>query len=326
MLFRSRIRILDTPLDVQVSTSGYFEFNLPQGKYQIDVLSKGFRKQSQQIDTSNQNTYTFQLLRLPSVLLADLSSSNHYKNYYIQAIDRLNLSYEIASDQLDSDLFEGYALIIWFTGNVYQSTITRNQQEVLTEVIKNGGRFIMTGQDASFSLRREPFYKEVLGSVMVIDETKERQVSGLGLALNINGPQGASNQSYPDELNTHFKAKKAQIILNWANGKGAGILNSYGTGKTVNLGFGMEGLNGDEEVYKLLKAILEEIQPPLESRIQALIEAYLRNREEYHRLIKQFILPSFERERAESILKNYLDKGIEIPRSLIVLTRTENLR
>ena len=325
-LIPARIRIHDTPLDVLVSSTGEFKFDLPRGSYQIDVLAKGFRKQTQLINTANQGSYTFQLVRLPSVLLADLSSSNHYKDYYTRALNRLNLSYEIASDQLDADLFEGYALIIWFTGNAYQSTITQNQQEMLTQVIKNGGRFILTGQDASFALKREPFYQDVLGSVMVIDETKERQITGLGLELRINGQQSASNQTYPDELNTHFKAKNARIILNWANGKGAGILNSYGTGKTVNLGFGMEGLSGNEEVFSLLKALIEEIEPPLESRIQSLINAYLKNKEEYNKLIKQFILPSFERERAEAILKNYLDKGIEIPRDLIVLIRTENVQ
>lgn len=321
----ARVRILDTPLEIQNSQMGSFDLELPEGQYQIDVLSKGFRKQSKEIQAGSQGTYSFHLVRLPSILLADRSPSHSYEQYYVRALERLNLSYDLVSDDLDADLFEGYALILWFTGNVYQSTITGHQQEVLSRVIHSGGRFILTGQDASFSLRREDFYQKVLGSVMVKDETKQRIMRGLGLELRINGSSGASNQTYPDELNTHFKAKNARILLKWDNGKGAAIFNTYGQGKTANLGFGLEGLNGDEEISALLKALLQELQPPVETRIQKLIHAYQTNRENYKELLRNFLLPSYEQEKARSILQNYLNKGIELPRDLIILIRSENL-
>ncbi len=179
-------------------------------------------------------------------------------------------------------------VVIWATGEASKNTLSAQDQTNLRQYLAGGGRLLVTGQDVGYDIGGGAFYKEVLDSQFVADSSGTASVT-LGGPLGgggfiLNAPGSANDQKYPDVLAPLGKAQLAatyaganvqaqsvggqvkkgkvkqgkpgqKVRAQSAGPAGAIVLNDAGKYRTINMGFGLEGL-APQQRDSLVKAAL----------------------------------------------------------------------
>ena len=155
--------------------------------------------------------------------------------------------------------FTKYDVVIWATGEQYENTLDASDQAVLQQYLEGGGRLIVTGQDVGDDIGSSSFYRDTLKTRFVADssDTDKFVTSGVlgNVAYNLNAAGSAQNQFYPDVISN---IGSSVVAASWGTAQaeaGAIVLNDAGTYRTVNMGFGLEGLTSTSR-SNLLKMTL----------------------------------------------------------------------
>ena len=173
-------------------------------------------------------------------------------------------------------------VVVWATGEQYQNTLTAQDQQVLGQYLRGGGKLLITGQDVGYDIGQTAFYTGLLKTRFVADSSGQSSLVTSGAFGNtrftLNADGSAKNQVYPDVIadlngsatvagwgtagatantisaqsvapdNNRARAaqKRAQPrrvqALSASENAGAIVVNDAGTYRTVNMGFGLEGL------------------------------------------------------------------------------------
>jgi len=200
------------------------------------------------------------------IFLVDDDEGETYENYYIPEIEASGVSYvhfdvsardTSAADYLS--IFPPTTMVIWFTGDASDNTVTSGEEVLLSGFIDNGGSLLMTGQNIAEDLsgRYSLFLAEIL-HINYIDTSTCNFAKGFDgdpLGRNIEtivtiGTQGASNQNSRDHIEPLDGA--AQACLYYANspideeGEGTAAVwvadEITGQPNIVFLGFGFEAI------------------------------------------------------------------------------------
>jgi subtilisin family serine protease len=275
----ARISFPNTPLLAVKTHNGSLTLRLPNGDYSGVVSSLGFAKTARNFQVEGEAvrvSYTLKKIS-PVLVVADLAGAkSNIPYYYNRALAKLKREFDrikiqSVHDSLTYADLMGYETVIWFTGDKLGSAIIKPEQEVLEAYVQGGGRLILTGQGISNDIDKTRFAKEVLGAVYKKEDPIFNSLKGLGLKLKLNG-KDSSHQRHADVLK--ITSSSAKAILRYTLKGVAAVENSYGKGKLVFLGFGVEGVTGEENRIALLKALLERLDPSLQERLDRLETAY----------------------------------------------------
>ncbi len=208
------------------------------------------------------------VLELPParICLVDDDEGMTYEEYYLPEVEATGLSYYHfdvhAQDTSAVDylpLFPPQTLVIWFTGDAAESTITMAEEEGLTEFLENGGKLILTGQNIAEDLseRTSPFLSDVLhvaydgtSPCAFLGGTTTDLLGGeIGTIVTV-GTQGAGNQTSRDillpldELAHECMFYATSPIDTVSQGTGAVWVEDHdgGAPRAVFLGYGLEGV------------------------------------------------------------------------------------
>jgi subtilisin family serine protease len=185
--------------------------------------------------------------RLP-ILVVDDDQCNPYGAYYEGALNALGKSYDywnicLYGAPTAADLNQ-YDIVIWFTGNDYQNTLTYTDRSNLADYLDNGGRLLISGQDIDYDIGGGYFFRNYLHAVPAWYSTGLYWLMGYdimqGTNVSILGGDGANNQVSPAGVNL---GPGAVGLFNYGGGYGWGGLRWEGDYRVVYLSFGFEAIN-----------------------------------------------------------------------------------
>ena len=168
-------------------------------------------------------------------------------------------TWEIATQGVMSmeDLSQ-YHVLVWLTGDDRTTTLTSEEQSLITEYLHTGGRLLLSGQDIGYDLVEDGshsdslFYTNYLHAQYVSDQIQEYMVYGTPIdpvghanVIYFEGSfRGANNQNSPSIIEA---IEPAVVCMNYLpSWEGAGVrYEDESTGyRVVYFAFGMEGAAG----------------------------------------------------------------------------------
>ncbi|MGD8627606.1 MAG: T9SS type A sorting domain-containing protein [bacterium] len=208
-------------------------------------------------------------------LLVDDDGGLDYEVYYADALDSAGVVWgrwnrRIAKPLL-SDL-NSAEFVIWLTG-AYFPTLEAHDQDVIASFIDGGGDLFISGQDIGYALcygnspeyssSAVAFYQGYLGAEWIMPNANILELAGRpgdpvtdGIALSIEGGDGADNQSYPDVIDS---IAPARVVFDYYGDplKHGGVRQEIGSSKVVYLSFGFEGISSVQDRAELLTRIVD---------------------------------------------------------------------
>jgi len=197
-----------------------------------------------------------------SILMVDDDNGGNLEHYYTEAMDFLGPLYDVwdKTSQADASYdFSDYNVVIWFTGDHRDSVFSDSDIQSLTSYLDDGGRLLLTSQDAAEALSNsgDPQHALFLSNYLHVSYNGDnfRHFSagipgdevGDTLWLYPENAPGANNQTSKDNL---IPDSLADVVLVYADNdfnptdSVAGI-KFQGDFKLVFFGFGFEGINSD---------------------------------------------------------------------------------
>jgi M6 family metalloprotease-like protein len=192
----------------------------------------------------------------PQVILVDDDNNNplDYQEYLSGILDSLRTPYTVwtkaAQSSPSPDTLRDYPYTVWLTGNSRSDVLSTADVAALRELLDNGGRLLLTGQDIAEDLANDAdstFLRDYLhvrfaaGSPLILAQGVAGDPISNGHSLPLGGPGGAANQTSPDILVPADPL--ARVCYTYYNSTdAAGIHVAAQDYKIVFLGFGMEAI------------------------------------------------------------------------------------
>ncbi len=195
------------------------------------------------------------------ILVVDDDAGKTYEGYYTAALDALGKEYDTWNVQSQGSPslaeLQERGVVIWFTGDDYQTTLTSTDQSNLGSYLDGGGKLFVSGQDLGYDIRGDAFYGNYLHASYVRDDTDEYDLTGTdilsGVNVNISGTGGANNQGYPSEIDT---GSGAVGVFDYAGTYTWGGIRWEGAYKVVYFSFGFEAINTASARNSVMEAVL----------------------------------------------------------------------
>ncbi len=193
----------------------------------------------------------------PQLLLVDDDNVHHYEDYFTVELEDQLVSYTVwGRDTLaapNPDTIAAYQMVFWFGGDSQSDILTTADVDALRDVLDNGGRLFISGQDIAQDLSDDAdstFLIDYLHirfdptNPVIFADGVEGDPIGDGEELSLGGPGGESNQTSPDVLvPIDGLARPTHTYYNSSDA--AGIRIADGDYRAVMFGFGMEGIADD---------------------------------------------------------------------------------
>ncbi|UCE19829.1 MAG: hypothetical protein JSV84_05675 [Gemmatimonadota bacterium] len=217
------------------------------------------------IDTepSHKDTFTFRLpVGNPDILLIDDNGGMSYEQYYERCLfhaDKVHHEWDMRSQDIQSLDLSEYEILIWFTGDEQDSTLTAKEQDLLTEYLDGGGHLIISGQNIGFdlvthgSMDDSLFHVNYLHADYVSDSIEESFLCGIqGDPITADFPflPIDENQS---SLSVITPREGASPILVYHMCRETAAIKYEGNHKVVYLALGFEGIrtmSGDDDEFR----------------------------------------------------------------------------
>jgi len=245
---------INTPFDNQ---SDPITFDIP------DSYPDGFVTLTLTFSADNgdyQQEFTHRIvIGTPDVLLVDDDNGDNLETYYINTLEYHNLLYElwdVSNQGSPADNLDLYPLVIWFTCDTREGTMSPVDVGGLINYLDGNGRLLMTSQDFVQKLteRGEAEDMLLLNTYLKVNYVEramshfvygESETNFEGLRFITGGNEGPNNQSSQDVLDVF---DGGIIIATYASNDAAivGVLDGYAA---LTTGFGAEGINNNYSGY-----------------------------------------------------------------------------
>jgi hypothetical protein len=169
----AEIAFLGSPVNVTTNPlDGSYEATLPEGEYTMRVSAAGHQTEERPIVVDHDQTQDFALEPLPCVLVVDDdNNAPDVRSYYTAALDDLGYDYNVfdvgggGADGPELAGLEGYAMVIWFSGDKYGGSAGPNgtDEANLAAYLDGGGRLFLSSQDYLYDFDLTPFGQDYLG-------------------------------------------------------------------------------------------------------------------------------------------------------------------
>ena len=189
----------------------------------------------------------------------------YYVEYYEDALYSNGYAYDIWNKELRGyvsyDVLRLYRAVVWFQewGGPYYT-----ERASLRDYLDSGGRLFISGQDIGWYLHDvDPdFFQNYLHAKYIRDHTGIYEIQGVsgdpigdGLAINIQGGDGANNQLLMDEI-TPADSYATEVFMYSGDGCAA-IKADTGTYKVVYFAFGFEAINNRLDRLQVMKRVMQ---------------------------------------------------------------------
>jgi len=211
----------------------------------------------------------------PAFLLIDDDCGADYEQYYTKHI--FADVWDVSQNNIPSvETMFDYNAVIWYTGDDRETTITAEEQTLISNYLDSGGNLLISGQNIGYDLTADgsvsdlSFFTNYLHAEFIDDSSNTTMTMGTsgdpitsGLFVYLSGnAESANNQNSIDVISP---IAPATTILNYIPGfSGAAIRHeNVSTGsRLVYLAFGFEGIAGPQSgsANDLLHSILNWFQ------------------------------------------------------------------
>ena len=265
-----KVSVADAPVTEAATdpATGLASLSVPYGTYTLKV--RAFAHEIKTLEKvkvdAAQVTVDATLAHLPDILLYDRDMGKPYENVYKATLTAMGkpFSYLEATKDADAETLSAFPVLVYFTGDQYQGTVSDAMQATLKNYLASGGRVLITGQDIGYDLKTSPFLADVLHAKFVKDAATSRDVAGSGLTFSIAGGDGANNQKYPDVIEA---VGQPESLFAYGGGEGpAGLLSTVGTGKVAYLPFGFEAIDTAAHRQAALDLLIKKLTPTAKER------------------------------------------------------------
>jgi uncharacterized repeat protein (TIGR01451 family) len=282
------LSLLGTPV-VTTTSGGNYALTLPGGRYTLEARALGYRvvTASVSVTVGQSSDYHFVLSNTMRVLLVD-TGARYYESqitYYRQALDDLGYVYDfkrykhLPDATLTLTSLLSYDLLVWSSPKDSPGIV--GAANAIAAYLLAGGNLFLSGQDVAYwdggGGWAYSYYFEQVYSLFQADNAPSRQVvcqddSVLGrLDLTIEGPGGADNQVWPDEIRV-YDPDHASLACHYQEGRGAVIQAGLCVPQRVlNLGFGFESINSAADRANFMARALGWFNSP---RLEAGLELW----------------------------------------------------
>jgi len=201
---------------------------------------------------------TWRLMSGLDVLVIDADGGDTYETYYAAALDAADENinvvwgwWDTSLDEVDITLFDGVDAVVWFTGDLWQETLSPIDQLNVQDYLDAGGNLFITGQGLGFDMRNDQFFTDYLHASYLRNFPIGSSVTGVDgtlfgdQAFAIVSGTGANNQNRQSSLQPLDAG--STLIFSYDQQyqgatQGAGLLVQNDTYKIVYLGFGFEAI------------------------------------------------------------------------------------
>ena len=206
------------------------------------------------------------------LLVADhyAGSSSPYAVYYTQALDDLGRGYDVWDTGLrgapGSSILSQYTegVVIWSVPAQSGYLGSTGVQSDLQAYLDGGGRLFISGQDVARMTDGSSFLRDYLHASFAQDSSGIQTLEGLtgdpigdGLTLEIQGGDGADNQSSTDVIAPLGPAWPAFAYDDGAPAGTAGLRVNTGTSRIIYLSFGFEGIDSAADRAAVMQRALD---------------------------------------------------------------------
>ncbi len=200
-----------------------------------------------------------------SILVVDDDQGETYEMYYTAALDALGRNYEVWNVREQGSpaatRLQRYDVVIWFTGDDYQATLTGSDRSNLAAYLDGGGNLFITAQDIGYDIRTSAFYEDYLHARYLLDDTNTHYLTGSDILsavnVSISAGDGANNQNYPSEIGL---GKGAVGVFDYDGNYGWGGLRWEGVYRVVYLSFGYEAIDSASSRASVMSAVLSWLE------------------------------------------------------------------
>ena len=243
--------------------------NLPDQTYAIAVRA---------IDNNSQVGYDSITVKTDNfdewILVVDDDVGQTYEQFYITSLQDIGLekgkdfalwnTYWYASPTYS--ILSDYHIIIWFTGDDSETTLTAEDINALEQYLDNGGGLFISGQDIGYDINDtyHDFYTQYLRAEYVQDSSNIDNVFGvgdpfIGTTYGLSSGDGADNNEYPDVIKPRDDLG-AWSILNYSSDMTAAIAynDSY---RLVYFAFPFEAINSSSDRANCMQTIISWLSP-----------------------------------------------------------------
>lgn len=227
----------------------------PDSKHHVVELTVTVRKNREILLT---DTFYLNLGR-PRILIVDDDAGADYETWYKRmfgAAGILALVWNLEESGLPGlDELSKYMGVCWFTGDDMETTLTPDEQQLLSVYLAGGGKLLLSGQNIARDLSRDSarFLSDVLKASYVSHQTQTSPVFGVEGDPVGNGLVGIFDNTYPSANNQAGftiiePVGDAVVSFQFSNGLAAGIRNedSEHNSKLVFFSFALEGIGSPD--------------------------------------------------------------------------------
>ena len=197
-----------------------------------------------------------------NLLIVDDDDGKKYESFIQQiAVDAslLAKTWDVKNSQdLALENLTQYQAVLWFTGDDKETSLTQNEQTLITDYLTNGGKLFLSGQNIGYDLVEDgspadtTFFSSILRAQYIKDNTNETMIIGnrqdpllRTLALYTAGAYGgANNQSSMDVIAPVNGSDKALTYIPSFEIAGIWYEDEATGAKLIYAAFGLEGIAG----------------------------------------------------------------------------------
>ena len=274
------VRVGGTPVTVNTDDEGYYQLQLPAGRYSVAAIRDGFKisRFTMNITSNSIAEHDFILEPTFKTLLVDGGSwlYDSQIDYFVDALEQNDFAHTLISirnpftDVPTAQELGLYDAVIWSSPTDSPGFVGAG--EALSEYLDDGGRFLVSGQNVawlddmgSFS---EPWMYRQLRSAFAGKAEEPFSLVGAeatpfeGMNFELNGLDSAGNQDAPD-LSKPLRKSLTEVAFSYPNGQ-AGALYAHRCAPfhIVYLGFGLEGVSGAANRAELIARSLDFFTEP----------------------------------------------------------------
>ncbi len=252
----------DTWIDITSgynSGTGYYEYTMNVSCIETGNVTFVARATSPS-GTSYASVNVYVSTSSPQILLVDDDNGASYESYYKAALEDLGLKENVAYDvwTVSSDgspsasKLQSYVIVIWFTSDDYQTTLSDTDRANLQTFLNGGGKLFISGQDIGYDSSNsnwESWIQTYLhGDYANNDDTNGNAVNGVagdavfdGVSYSLGDGDGGGNNGYPDEISPINGG--IQCLTYDVTGTPGAAVRYAGTYRVVYFGFNFEAIS-----------------------------------------------------------------------------------
>ncbi|MHA1781228.1 MAG: Ig-like domain-containing protein [Candidatus Thorarchaeota archaeon] len=254
------------------SGTGYYEYTMNVSCLEsgnVTFIAKAISSGGTSYDSSNVWVQTYS----PQILLVDDDNGGSFEKYYIAALNALGFAegsgfdrWTVSSDGSPSSAtLQSYEIVIWFTSNDYQTTLTSTDRTNLQNFLTNGGKLFISGQDIGYNANAgswETWLQTYLHGDYITDDTNAGQVDGVsddpifdGVSYALGGGDGGDDNGYPDQISP-ANTGDVQCLQYAVTGTPGAAVSYSGSYRVVYFGFNFEAISYADDRVDALDRVL----------------------------------------------------------------------